>query len=128
MFSVVNLVVNMLSGKRYQRRCPGRRRKRLHSAPATLDCGTSNKTKRKQWTNESMDKAIQAVKRGRSSVQRAAIEHGVPQQTLHYRISGRVKHGTNPGPKPFCHKLKKQTWQVFWRRLLKLDMSRVDSR
>ena len=62
LFSVVNLVVNMLSGKKDQRGCTGRARKRSHLAPAMLDCGTSNKTKRKQWTNESMDKAIQAVK------------------------------------------------------------------
>ena len=53
-----------------------------------------------------MDKAIQAVKQGHSSVQWAAIEHGVPQQNLHDRISGRVKHGTNPGPKPFLSQVE----------------------
>ena len=27
--------------------------------------------------------------------------HRVPRSTLHDRISGKVKHGTNPGPKPY---------------------------
>ena len=53
-----------------------------------------------------MDKAIQTVKQGRSSVQQAATEHGVPRQTLHDRISGRVKHETNPGPKPFLSQIE----------------------
>ena len=99
----------MLSGKK---RRPGRPRKRSYSAPATLDCGSSNKTKRKKWTNESMDKAIEAVKEG-SSVQRAAIAHGIPRQTLHDRISGRVKHGTNPGPKPFLSHVEEKDLASF---------------
>ena len=53
-----------------------------------------------------MDKAIEAVKEG-SSIQRAAIAHGIPRQTLHDRISGRVKHRTNPGPKPFLSHVEK---------------------
>ena len=32
---------------------------------------------------------------------RAAIEHGVPRTTLKDRLSGRVIHGTNIGPKHY---------------------------
>ena len=101
----------MLLGKRDQRRRPGRPRKRSRSAPATIDCSTS-KTKRKQWSNESMEEAIEAVRQG-SSVQRAAITHGVPRQTLYDRISGRVKHGTNPGPKPFLSQVEEKDLAEF---------------
>ena len=32
---------------------------------------------------------------------RAAKEHGIPRQTLNDRVSGRVVHGTKPGPRPY---------------------------
>ena len=47
-----------------------------------------------------MQKALDAVKSG-VSVMRAAREHGVPRQTLRDRVSGKVLHGTKPGPKPY---------------------------
>ena len=56
--------------------------------------------KRKQWTNEQMFGAMKAVQECGSSIDRAAIEYGVPRTTLRVRISGRVTHGVNPGPKP----------------------------
>ena len=43
--------------------------------------------------------AIKAVQEG-MTVYRALQEYGVPQSTLYNRISGRVAHGINPGPKP----------------------------
>ena len=44
--------------------------------------------------------AVRAVKSG-MGVKRAAEQHGVPLTTLRDRISGRVTHGTKPGPKPY---------------------------
>ena len=44
--------------------------------------------------------AMTAVKHG-CQLKRAAVEHGVPVSTLRDRISGRVIHGTKPGPKPY---------------------------
>ena len=44
--------------------------------------------------------AMTAVKGG-SSIKRAAEEHWVPASTLRDRISGRVVHGTKPGPRPY---------------------------
>lgn len=44
--------------------------------------------------------AIAAVKSG-VAVKRAAEEHSVPPSTLRDRVSGRVVHGTKPGPRPY---------------------------
>ena len=45
--------------------------------------------------------AIDTVKDGTMGVLRAAKQYGVPRQTLGDRVSGKVIHGTNPGPNPF---------------------------
>ena len=77
----------------------GRRgRPRSKSAPAVLRTPTKCK-KRKQWSEEAMVAALDAVKEG-ESVLRASREHGVPRQTLRDQINGKVVHGTKPGPKP----------------------------
>ncbi len=34
------------------------------------------------------------------SISSAARDHGIPVTTLKDRLSGRVQHGTNPGPVP----------------------------
>ena len=47
--------------------------------------------------------AMKAVQECGSSIDRAAIEYGVPQTILRDRISGRVTHGVNPGPKPYLN-------------------------
>lgn len=44
--------------------------------------------------------AIDDVKSGVSSNQ-AADAHGVPRSTLKDRVSGKVIHGTKPGPVPY---------------------------
>ena len=74
-----------------------RQTKRASSCPAALNRKTSRPGRRKQWTNESMLAALQAVKDG-EGVNRAAILHGIPPSTLKDRLSGRVVHGVNPGP------------------------------
>ena len=70
--------------------------------------------KRKQWSSESMAAAIDAVKGG-ESVARAAKQFGVPRQTLGDRVSGKVVHGTNPGPKPFLTTPEENELAVFLR-------------
>ena len=52
--------------------------------------------------------AISVVKSG-VPVKRAAEEHGVPRTTLHDRLSGRVVHGTKPGPKPYLRNDEEKT-------------------
>lgn len=68
--------------------------------------------KRKQWSEESMLGALDAVKNG-TPVLYAAREHGVPRQTLNDRISGRVVHGTKPGPKPYLSQPEEKELSFF---------------
>ena len=51
-----------------------------------------------------MQAALDAVKNGESASLRAARENGVSRQTLSDRVSGKVVHGTKPGPKPLLSK------------------------
>ena len=79
------------------RRRKNRKRLRSKSAPAVLR-SPIKRGKRKQWSDEAMIAALEAVKNG-SSIKRAALEHGVPRTTLSDRHLGKVVHGTRPGPK-----------------------------
>jgi len=65
-----------------------RPRKRLQSAPAVLR-SPAKKVKRKQWTDTQMKAALEAVASG-SSVNRAAVDHGVPPTMLKDRPAGRA--------------------------------------
>ena len=69
-------------------RKPPSKRIRSNSAPPVLQ----SPKKRLKWTNNSMIRAMDAVKQG-SSVKRAAKQHGVSRTTLLDRISGHVQHG-----------------------------------
>ena len=73
-------------------------RPRSNSAPATISL---NVKKRKQWTNEVMQAAVDAVREDHMSVQRASQLYKIPKTTLYDRISGKVLHGSKPGPKPY---------------------------
>ena len=80
--------------KRYKSRAP---------AITTPRCSPKKKrqsVKRKQWSNESMEAALKAVKDG-MGVNRAAELHGVPKTTLKDRVSGRIAHGSKSGPKSY---------------------------
>ncbi len=55
-----------------------------------------------------MQQAMQAVKEGRMSVNRAALKHGVPKSTLKDRISGRVKHGSRWKPPVYLSEDKEE--------------------
>ena len=59
-----------------------KRKRHLRSKSAPPKFGKPKHTgKRKQWTEESMIAAMEAVKSG-ISVSRAALEHNVPRTTL----------------------------------------------
>ena len=59
---------------------------------------TNRPKKLKQWDDESMRLAIEAVQSGQMA---AAREFDVPAATLKDRLSGRVEHGSKPGPAPY---------------------------
>ena len=66
----------------------------------------------KQRSEESMLVAIEAVKNGTAILQ-AAREHGVPRTTLYDRISGRVIHGTKPGPRNYLAPAEEKELSLF---------------
>ena len=71
------------------------------SAPQKIDRKRPY-AKRKQWTDGQMEAAIKAVlDSSAESINAAAWDYGVPATTLKNRLSGRVVHGTNPGPMPY---------------------------
>ena len=51
-----------------------------------------------------MSGALDAVTNGELKVSEAVVKYGVPRQTLRDRLTGRVVHSTNPGPKPYLTK------------------------
>ena len=55
--------------------------------------------KLRQWSKESMAKALDAVASGKMGVNRAAIEYNVPCTSLKDQVAGRVPDGCNMGPK-----------------------------
>jgi hypothetical protein len=79
-------------------------RKRSRSAPARLPRSTSpnRQKRRKNWPEESMTAAPEAAKGGQSIPQAARV-YGVPKTTLHDRVSGKVVHGSNPGPQRYLN-------------------------
>ena len=44
---------------------------------------------------------MKVVEEGSSTVNKAALDHGVPKTTLKDWLGGRVQHGVNPGLKPY---------------------------
>ena len=56
-----------------------------------------SKEKRKQWREEDMVSAMEAVSQG-TAVSTAAKAFNVPRKLLDDCVKGRVKHGTKPGP------------------------------
>ena len=74
-----------------------KRIKRLHSKtiPGPVQSLPHLHVKRKQWSNESVLAALHAIKEG-MSINRAAVQYGVPRTTLNDRHLGKVMHGTNP--------------------------------
>ena len=88
------------------------RRKRSRSAPAILKSPSKRSARKKVWTDTQMKAAIDAVKSG-GSINRAALDHGVPCTTLKNRLSGRVVHGTKPGPQPYLNDKEERELALF---------------
>ena len=88
------------------------KRKRSKSAPPVLQ-SPLKRIKRKQWTNEHMEKALEKVKSGNTSINQAAKDHGVPPTTLKNRVSGRVEHNTNPGPSRYLNETEEKEFEDF---------------
>ena len=77
-------------------------KKNKRMAPYRTAKKPNRPAKRKQWSEKEMTDALESVTSGQAiSINRAAADHGVPPSTLKNRLSGRVIHGTKPGPRPY---------------------------
>ena len=86
-FSLLSVVIPSLRSARRKQWPRGRQRRiRSKSAPAVLR--SPRRGKRKQWDEDAMLAALEAVRSG-CSIKRAALEHGVPRTTLYDRHTGR---------------------------------------
>ena len=70
---------------------------RVAMVPKTKTSGRGSKSKRLQWSDESMKAAIEAVSSGKMNISAASKMHKVPRKTLDDRVKGHVKHGHRPG-------------------------------
>jgi len=57
--------------------------------------------------------AMNAVKHGEMGLNEAATAHDIPKTTLKDRISGRVTHGINPGPRQCLDKNEEKELSTF---------------
>ena len=59
--------------------------------------------KRLQWSNESIEAAMEQVRKGTMSLTKAAKFQGVPSTTRKDQMSGKVVHGSKPGRKRYLN-------------------------
>ena len=64
--------------------------------------------KRKQWSGESVTAVLSEFKKGIYPINKIAVLYGVLKSTIHDHISGRVIHGTKPGPSPYLDRTVEQ--------------------
>ena len=91
---------SLRGGRRKQRPRGRQRRIRSKSAPAVLR--SPRREKRKQWDEDAMLAALEAVRSG-CSIKQAALEHGVPRTTLYDRHirEDHCEFGCNYAPRFF---------------------------
>ena len=63
--------------------------------------------------NEQMEKALEAVKSGETSINQAAKDHGIPRTTLKDKVSGRVAHGTKPAHPKYLNETEEKEFAEF---------------
>ena len=77
------------------------RRKKRASNPTS--CQRKARFPAKRKTEDRSTDVMDAVSSDNTSINKASEMYGVPRTTLKDRLSGRVVHGTKPGPKPYLH-------------------------
>ena len=55
-----------------------------------------------------METAMEAVMNGKTSINKAAVMYNVPSTSLKDRLSGKVVHGTRPGPKRYLNEIEEK--------------------
>ena len=62
------------------------------------------------------------------SINASARDHGVSVTTLKNRLSGRVVHGTNPGPAPYLNTRKEDKFVEYSLKQTRWAMVKLDGR
>jgi len=60
-----------------------------------------------------MEKALESIASGKSTIRDVARTHGVPVTTLHNRVSGRVTRGVKLGPVPYLNAVEEKALGTF---------------
>lgn len=68
--------------------------------------------------------AMKAVEEGQS-INSAARDHGVPKTTLKDRVSGRIAHGSKPGPKPYLTSAEEKELAEFLKSCAKMGYGKT---
>ena len=82
-----------------------RRERRLNNVQKPA---SKRPSKLRQWTDDGMVRALNAVQSGILGVNEAARDYKILPTTLKDRLSGRVIHGTNMGAKPYLSREEEQ--------------------
>jgi len=73
----------------------------------------SPKKKRKQYTPEQMERALESIASGKNTIRDAARTYGVPVTPLHNKVIGCVTHGVKPGPVPYLNAVEEKALGTF---------------
>ena len=98
--------------------------KQRRSVSALPTIRTQRSVRRKQWSDENMVSALEAVKSG-MSVLRAATLYDVPKSTLRDRVNGRVKHGEKPGPNTYLSSAEEEELTSFLMEVAKIGYGKT---
>ena len=71
-----------------------------------------------------MTAANKAVQEGQS-ISQAARDHRVPKTTLYDWVSGRVTHGTNPGPQPYLNSQEEKELGTYLKHCAKVGCGKM---
>ena len=106
----------------------GRKKSKLDKENIPPSASSREKKRLNQWSDESMIKAMDAVKSGQLGVNRAAEQFGVPKTTLKDRLSGRVEHGSKSGPAPYLTKHEEKELVDFLVHMAKIEFWKDQTR
>ena len=76
----------------------------------------------KQWSEEQMKKAVDAMIISKMSLPHAAMQYNIPKSTLGDRVSGRVQPGSVSGPTKYLTLLEENELSRFLSVVVKLGM------
>ena len=74
---------------------------------------TGRPTKYKTWKQQHFSRAVEAVKEGKLTVRRSALEFDIPRSTLHDHVSGRVVVGGQCGPEKYLSDEEEDELEAF---------------